>query len=147
MQQFSSQLNFGAGRGGAANLAASATAPRVVTYWRILSPTRVSRSADTKTWTPIDLTTLGEIALTAGAAPTADVCWLVGKNGLVLRTTDATTFVRITFPETVDLTAINSVLALDATVTTSNGHRYRTQDGGATWTRVSELSDFGTNRR
>jgi hypothetical protein len=69
----------------------------------------------------------------AGSAPSADVAWLVGRAGTVLRTTDGQQWARVPFPDTADLTAILAVSALEATVTTADGRRFRTRDGGLTW--------------
>lgn len=71
----------------------------------------------------------------AGAAPDARVCWLVGAAGVVLRTTDGTTWTRIPFPEPADLIAVQAIDAAHASVTTADGRRFVTSDGGATWIR------------
>ena len=69
----------------------------------------------------------------AGSAPSGDVAWLVGRAGAVLRTTDGQQWARIPFPETADLTGILATNALEAVVTTADGRRFRTNDGGLTW--------------
>ena len=75
--------------------------------------------------------------LTAGNSPSADVCWLVGRGGLVLRTTDGgRQWQRVPFPETVDIIAVAASNALNATVTSADGRRFQTTDGGRTWTPV-----------
>jgi photosystem II stability/assembly factor-like uncharacterized protein len=75
--------------------------------------------------------------LTAGSSPSTDVCWLVGRVGLVLRTTDAgRQWERAPFPETVDITAVAASNALNATVTSADGRRFQTTDGGRTWAPV-----------
>jgi photosystem II stability/assembly factor-like uncharacterized protein len=64
------------------------------------------------------------------------VCWLAGKAGAVLRSTDGgKTFVRVTTPATADLVSITAADGLTATVATSDGRRLTTTDGGQTWTR------------
>ena len=73
--------------------------------------------------------------LQAGAAPAARICWLAGTGGVVLRTTDGTTWIRIAFPEPASLIAIQASDALRATVTSAAGIRFSTSDGGATWIR------------
>jgi putative zinc finger protein len=71
--------------------------------------------------------------ITAGSAPSADVCWMAGRGGTVLRSTDHQTWQRANFPEPVDLSAINSTDARMATVVTIDGRTFTTSDGGATW--------------
>ena len=69
----------------------------------------------------------------AGSAPAADIAWLVGRAGAVLRTTDGERWARLPFPDTADLTTIQAVSALEAAVTTADGRRFRTADGGLSW--------------
>ena len=52
-----------------------------------------------------------------------------------MKTTDGITWIRIAFPEPVDLAAIEATDASHATVTSAAGLRFRTTDGGATWGR------------
>ena len=42
---------------------------------------------------------------------------------------------RVAFPETIGLTSISAVDDKTATVTTSDGRRFTTTDGGSAWTR------------
>jgi photosystem II stability/assembly factor-like uncharacterized protein len=75
--------------------------------------------------------------LTAGSSPSDDVCWLVGRGGMVLRTTDAgRQWQRVPFPETVDIIVVTASNALNATVSSADGRRFQTTDGGGTWTPV-----------
>lgn len=71
--------------------------------------------------------------LTAGSSPAASTCWLVGRRGMVLLSTDARTWRRIAFPEVTDLTAITATDARTAVVTTADGRTFATTDGGVTW--------------
>lgn len=73
--------------------------------------------------------------LVAGASPSATVCWVVGRAGTVLLTTDGRNWQRLTFPEPIDLTAVGATDARTATVTTADGRRFTTANGGLTWTR------------
>ena len=70
----------------------------------------------------------------AGSAPSPDVAWLVGRAGAVLRTTDGHQWARVSFPDAADLTAVQAVSAVEAAITTADGRRFRTTDGGVTWT-------------
>jgi photosystem II stability/assembly factor-like uncharacterized protein len=127
--------------------------------WRIIG-SRVEQSTDKgATWrdVPTGLTT----PLTAGSAPSATVCWLVGADGTVLVRADAAITIdgvrmvaggrggggggrggggavgqgwrRIDFPEKTELSSIVAIDALTATVKTTDGREFRTTDGGRTW--------------
>jgi photosystem II stability/assembly factor-like uncharacterized protein len=102
--------------------------------WRIVDG-EVEQTHDAgRTWQPPALGATH--AVRAGAAPAAHVCWLVGARGVVLLTTDGTTWRRIAFPEPLDLVAVQAGDAARATVTTATARRYATTDGGQTWTLV-----------
>jgi photosystem II stability/assembly factor-like uncharacterized protein len=137
----------GGGRGGAGAFAArdatkaAADAPYVPivitspdpdSAWRIVGGTVEHTTDGGATWQsqPIGVVT----PLRAGAAPEARVCWLAGAAGVVLRTIDGTTWMRMTLPEPADLVTIQASDASRATVTDAAGRRFATNDGGATWT-------------
>ncbi|HZB26530.1 MAG TPA: zf-HC2 domain-containing protein [Vicinamibacterales bacterium] len=105
--------------------------PDAARRWRVRGQV-LERSLDSgRTWqvqNP-DLT----VHALAGSAPSADVAWLVGRSGAVLRTTDGQRWARVPFPHAVDLTAILAVSPLEAVVTTADGRRFRTTDGGLSW--------------
>jgi photosystem II stability/assembly factor-like uncharacterized protein len=104
------------------------------TRWRQRGGGNVDYTADGgQTWetTPTGVTE----TLTAGSSPTADVCWMVGKGGVVLLTTDGRHWQRLAFPETIDLAAVLASDSRSALVTAADGMLFRTIDGGATWTR------------
>ena len=100
--------------------------------WR-LAGTALQRSTDAgASWTALPTGT--DAPLLAGAAPSANVCWIVGRAGTVLLTTDAATWQRMVFPDSnADLVFVAARDALSATVTTSDGRTYKTEDGGRTW--------------
>ena len=105
--------------------------PDPMRRWRLL-PGRVERSTDGGvTWTAQYSDPL--IAPLAGAAPSPDVAWVVGRAGLVLLSTDGRNWRRVAFPETVDLTAIRSTNASTATVVSADGKSFSTKNGGSTW--------------
>jgi hypothetical protein len=105
--------------------------PDGTTRWRISSRT-VEKSTDRgATWTTAVTITDGR--WTAGAAPSATTLWVVGRQGLVERTTDGRTFARVAFPETTDLSAVQATGAETATITTADGRSFGTTDGGKSW--------------
>jgi photosystem II stability/assembly factor-like uncharacterized protein len=76
----------------------------------------------------------GATDLTAGSSPSTDVCWLVGRGGVVLRTTNGgRQWQRASLSQTVDIIAVTASNALDAVVSTADGRRLQTTDGGRTW--------------
>ena len=103
--------------------------------WRVVDGRTVQRSSDAGTTWANQYTAEDNMTLVAGASPTPSVCWLVGRGGTIVRTTDGLVWQRLTFPEAVDLTAVTSPDVRTATVTTADGRRFTTADGGRTWTR------------
>lgn len=78
---------------------------------------------------------LGDAQVTARSSPSPDVIWTVGRAGVVMLATDGRTFLRLPFPETVDLAAVTAADALNAIVTAADGRVFQTADGGRTWRR------------
>jgi len=128
-------------------------APQADYRWRIVPPSGIQRSTDGGvTWSAVDPVPprsqgqqAGEVAvagvaspmvLIAGSSPSHDVCWIVGRAGIVLVTTDGATWQRRPIPEAADLTTVRAVDARVATVTTADGRQFATLDAGATWTLV-----------
>jgi photosystem II stability/assembly factor-like uncharacterized protein len=64
---------------------------------------------------------------------TPDVCWAVGRAGLVLRSIDGRTWQRINFPEMTDLTSVRATDAQNASLSTADGRTFSTANGGQTW--------------
>ena len=83
------------------------------------------------TWPALPTDLVGQIT---AAAPSADVCWMVGRAGSVLRSTDHETWQRLTVPQSGDLSSITATDARTATVTSTDGRMFSTADGGVTWT-------------
>jgi hypothetical protein len=71
--------------------------------------------------------------LLAGSAPSSSICWIVGRGGTVLRTTDGIHWVKIDAPTLSDLVSVSAQGADAAIVTDQNSRRYATSDGGQTW--------------
>jgi hypothetical protein len=106
--------------------------------WRIGAPGMVQRSSDGgATWETLSIGATND--LTAASAPSATVCWIAGRAGTVLLTTNGREWQRVAFPERVDIIAIQAVDGRAATVTTADGRTFRTADGGLTWTPLQEF--------
>lgn len=99
--------------------------------WR-LGGSRVERTTDNGTTWQTVFQEEG-VLLTAGSAPSPAVCWIVGRSGVVLRSTEGAAFTRVPFPNTQPLAAVTAADAESATVTTAAGETFVTTDGGGTW--------------
>jgi photosystem II stability/assembly factor-like uncharacterized protein len=102
--------------------------------WRVAAGSVQQSSDGGSTWTQAAVTVRG--VLLAGASPAPATCWLVGASGLVVLTADGTTWTRVSFPQAVDLTSVAAVDSRSATVTTADGRRFETHDGGGSWAAV-----------
>lgn len=72
--------------------------------------------------------------LVSGAAFSDEVAWVVGKQGTVWRTTDGRSWRQVQFPTSDDLVAVEPPGGADTvTVTTAEGRRFTTRDGGRSW--------------
>lgn len=119
------------GAGSAGRRGTVILAPDRSVQWRINGPGQVERSVDGMTWQTMSPGV--SAVLTAGSAPSAAVCWMVGSKGVVLRTTDSgQTWTRVAFPEELDLVTVTAVDDKVATVAALDGRRFRTTDG-KTW--------------
>ena len=106
--------------------------------WRIGAAGVVQRSSDGgATWETLSIGATED--LTAASAPSATVCWIAGRAGTVLLTTNGREWQRVAFPERVDIIAIQAANGRAATVTTADGRTFRTADGGVTWTPLQEF--------
>lgn len=78
--------------------------------------------------------------LLAGASPSGKVCWIVGKDGTVLLTTDkGKHWKQVASPTKEDLVGVYAQDAKRASVwTVSHKQSFETNDGGVTWTTNSE---------
>jgi hypothetical protein len=116
----------GAGRG--ARPTSEASLPR----WRVFTSGTVSKSSDGgATWSQV-LLEAGQFVL-AGVAPTPQVCWLVGRAGLVLLTTNGQDFKSVTRPTSADLRFVR-VEGNRLIVSAVDGTSFATTDEGRTWT-------------
>jgi Putative zinc-finger len=100
--------------------------------WRVWASGVVERSSDLgATWTrEAGVDALGARAV---VSPTADVCWIVGDAGLILRFETGRGWTRIAPPAPVGFIAIEASNARNATITAADGRRFTTTDGGQSW--------------
>lgn len=109
-----------------------ATATATASRWRVFAGGEVQRSATTNgPWEAVTIDSA--VHITTGVAPLPSVCWLIGRAGVVLRTSDAQHFERVPFPATVDLVLIRAQNGASATVTAADGRIWTTTDEGKTW--------------
>jgi hypothetical protein len=113
--------------------------PGGTALWRLQPAGIIERSVDRGlAWSRQDSgTTRG---LLAGSAPSDVVCWIVGRRGLILRTTDGGGhWEKVTAPVAEDFSGIRATDALHATILDHGGRaKFVTSDGGVNWERVKE---------
>lgn len=101
--------------------------------WRIGGGGQVERTTNGGAqWQPATIPAAG--ALTAGVSPSSSVCWIVGRAGAVYVTADGLRFVRVNFPEPIDLVSVTATDDRHATVMSADGRSFSTRDRGANWT-------------
>src|SRR5712692_7167911 len=72
--------------------------------------------------------------LLSGSAPSDTVCWVVGRTGTVLLTTDGYHWAKLASPGTQDWIGVQAMDALHAVIWDFNrAHKFSTADGGQTW--------------
>jgi hypothetical protein len=100
--------------------------------WRIVGD-RIERSEDGgKTWR-VTRQDPGD-GLTAGSAPSNNVCWFVGRGGRVLLTADGgATFRSVRLAEPLDLASVAAIDLRSAMIYSVIGRRFRTEDSGRSW--------------
>jgi hypothetical protein len=107
-------------------------APGGVARWRIVNGQQIERTTSAGAdWTPVAIDS--PEVLTSGAARSSSVCWIVGRRGAVYLTTDGLRFVRLPFPETIDLVSVMAADDRTATVSAADGRSWQTIDRGITW--------------
>jgi hypothetical protein len=107
--------------------------PDAKILWRITGGGFIERTVDGgATWEGEQLPDVNA-ELTAGSAPSAKVCWLVGSAGAILLTKDATNWQKIAPPIPADFTAVTAKDATTATISAVDGQKFATRTGGKTW--------------
>jgi hypothetical protein len=104
--------------------------------WRLGLAGKIEHSADRgRTWQQQASGVTAD--LTAGVAVSAQVAWVVGRRGTLLRTTDGNTWRQLSSPlgTAADWISVEVADALRASIASHDGQRFLTEDGGRTWTR------------
>ena len=103
--------------------------------WKVWPKGKIEFSYDSsRTW---ELQKSGvTVDLLAGASPSGKVCWIVGKVGTVLLTTDkGKHWKQVVTPTKEDLVGVYAQDGKRASVwTVSHKQSFETNDGGVTWT-------------
>jgi hypothetical protein len=110
--------------------------------WRLGSGGLIEHSTDQgRTWQPQASGVTAD--LLAGAAPSERAAWAVGRGGIILRTEDGEHWQRVALPSTVqtgaspvaapDWIGVEARDALQVTITSRDGRRFVTEDGGRNW--------------
>jgi hypothetical protein len=100
--------------------------------WRIGAAGLIEHSADGGAIWQAQASNV-EAELLAGSAPTEKICWVVGRAGTIVRTTDGEHWEKIAPPAPLDYVGVTASDALRAVVLAEGGKRFRTADGGRTW--------------
>jgi photosystem II stability/assembly factor-like uncharacterized protein len=75
--------------------------------------------------------------LIAGSAPSAKVCWIVGRDAAITLTKNGTDWERVDPPIQADFVSVAAKNDNSAIVTTVDGKKYSTTDRGKKWKLVS----------
>lgn len=106
--------------------------PQPSVLWRAGPGGRIERSRDAgRTWQAQASNVTAD--LLAGSAPSEMVCWVVGRAGTILRTTDGESWQRVSSPAAADWILVKAQDALNAMVFAANRQGYVTTDGGNSW--------------
>jgi hypothetical protein len=105
--------------------------PDGTTRWRVVDGQVQRSTTEGKSWDAVALPSAATI--TAGHSPSPSVVWLVGRSGAIFVTTDGTTFERLPFVSSADLSSVMAIDGRQATVATVDGRIYGTSDRGITW--------------
>ncbi len=106
--------------------------PDATKSWRISESGAIEFSRDSGvSWET--QTTAPAGTLTSGFAPSAKVCWIVGRGGAVFRTANGTDWKQVATPTFQDLTGVTASNAKRARVTAADASVFVTRDGGKSW--------------
>lgn len=101
------------------------------TVWMVGANGSISRYGPHSGWVPQVSGVTAD--LSAGSALSPTTCWIVGRGGMILRTLDGEHWTKINSPVTSDLASVTATGPNAATIAASDGRRFTTTNGGATW--------------
>ncbi|MGE3507898.1 MAG: zf-HC2 domain-containing protein [Vicinamibacterales bacterium] len=100
--------------------------------WRV-DGDRLEHRDDSGAWEAVRLPSQVRAASLMAGRRVNGAVWLVGRAGTVVVSPNGSTFVLVTRPAQVDLSAVDAEDARAATVSAVDGRRFTTVDGGQTW--------------
>jgi hypothetical protein len=107
--------------------------PDARVQWRAVDD-RLERSTDGgRTW--IAERAPAPEAITMGAAPSSEICWMAAASGQVLRRTEDGAWVDVSPVPRLSIVRLEVSAVLDAVVMDASGAAVKTADGGRTWMR------------
>jgi photosystem II stability/assembly factor-like uncharacterized protein len=104
--------------------------PRVV--WQIVEKGILKSEDGGATWRQASLPVTNANVVSI-AALSAQVCWLAGRDSLILLTKDGTHWQTVAPPTRADFVQVVAENAFSATVATAEGLRFQTSDAGKHW--------------
>lgn len=111
------------------------TSPDLQSQWRIAEGGFVEHTENGgSTWTGVE--PAPDARLTAGSAPAARTCWFVGRNGMILVTTDAVHWKIVPPPIQADFADVTAINGREAIVTTADSRKFSTRNAGKSWRQV-----------
>lgn len=118
--------------GGIGAVARVVRTPDPKVLWQITEKGILKSEDGAATWRPVDLP-VANAHIVSIAAPSAQVCWLVGRDSLILLTTDGTHWQSIVPPAQANFVQVVAENASSATVATAKGLTFGTPDAGEHW--------------
>jgi photosystem II stability/assembly factor-like uncharacterized protein len=91
----------------------------------------IFRSTDRRVWQQQGTGVRSD--LLAGEAPSNTVCWVVGRHGTILLTTDGKRWQRIKSPTNADIIGVSALSADVADIVAADGSHLSTFDRGSYW--------------
>jgi hypothetical protein len=104
--------------------------PKVL--WRFSEQGVLGSEDGGATWRQVSLP-VANAHIVSIAAPSAQVCWLAGRDSLILLTTDGAHWQTVAPPAKADFVQVVAENAFSATVVTADGLRFQTGDAGEHW--------------